>query len=251
MLRQNMLGIDNFKFIHLSEVDSTNVYAKSLILKEKTDNFIVIADTQTSGKTTKSNSVWDSPIGNLYFTMAVRIGKDYKKFTHLLSFLVALSLVESVKSISNTDVDIRIKWPNDVLLNVKKLSGILIEQEGDYSIIGIGVNIAHHPKNINIKYPTTSLADANINTTPAEFANILAKRIIQNLNFFINDNFKSLVERIKPYMYNINKMVYLSFNNQNFKGIFENIDSNGAIVIKTDSGVMSFLSAELTKENFI
>lgn len=246
-----MFDIGNFKFIHLSEVDSTNVYAKSLISNGKTDNFIIVADIQTNGKTTKSNSFWESPAGNLYFTMAVRIGKEYKKFSHLLSFLTALSLVESVKSISKPDINIKIKWPNDVLLNVKKLSGILIEQEGDYSIIGIGVNIAHHPKNINIKYPTTSLFDANINTTTEEFANILAKMIIQNLNFCIKDNFSSLVERIKPYMYNINKMVYLSFNNQKFKGVFEGIDSNGAIVLKTDSGVISFLSAELTKENFI
>lgn len=245
-----MFGFDNFKFIHLSSVESTNDYAKSLILNGETDNFIVVADSQTKGKTTKSNAVWESPVGNLYFTMAVRIDENYKQFTHLLSFLTALSLVESVKSISTPDINIKIKWPNDVLLNVKKLSGILIEQEGNYSIIGVGVNINQHPIS-GIKYPTISLFDANIHTAPAEFANILAKTIIQNLNFFIKDNFNGLVEKIKPYMYNINKMVYLTFNNQNFKGIFENIDSNGAIVIKTDSGVMSFLSAELTKENFV
>lgn len=244
-----MFNFDDFKFIHLSSVESTNDYAKSSILNNNSD-FIVIADTQTKGKTTKSNAIWESPVGNLYFSMAVRIGKEHQQFTHLLSFLTALSLVESVKSISGPDVDIKIKWPNDVLLNVKKLSGILIEQEGDYSVIGIGVNINQHPVS-GIKYPTTSLSDANIHTVPAEFAKILAKKIIQNLNFFMNNNFNSLVEKIKPYMYNINKTVYLSFNNQNFKGIFENIDSNGAIVIKTDSGVMSFLSAELTKENFV
>ncbi len=245
-----MFEFDKFKFIHLSSVESTNDYAKSLISKREIDNFIIVADKQTSGKTTKTNSVWESPVGNLYFTMAVRMGKEHQKFTHLLSFLTALSLVESVKSISPSDVNIKIKWPNDVLLNVKKLSGILIEQEEDYSIIGIGVNINQHPLT-GIKYPTTSLFDANILTSPAEFADILAKRIIQNLNFFICDNFNSLVKKIKPYMYNINKTVYLSFNNQNFTGIFEDIDSNGAIVIKTDSGVMSFLSAELTKENFV
>lgn len=246
-----MFDIRDFNFIHLSTIDSTNTYAKSLILNGKGTNCIIVADTQTCGKTTKSNSVWESPVGNLYFTMVVKIDKLYQKFVHLLSFLTALSLVESVQSLSSEDINIKIKWPNDVLFNVKKLSGILVEKENDFLIIGVGVNIAHCPKNINIKYPTTSLLNEGIGVNKDDFAQIFAKQIIKNLNWCMDDNFSTLIDKIKPYMYNFNKTVYLTFNGQNFVGIFENIDSNGAIVIKTDSEVMSFLSAELTKENFI
>lgn len=246
-----MFDIADFKFIHLSNVDSTNVYAKSLILNGENSNCIIVADTQTNGKTTKSNSFWESPVGNLYFTMAVKIDEHFQKFLHLFSFLSALSLVESVRGLSSEDINIKIKWPNDVLFNVKKLSGILIEKEKDFIIIGVGVNISHYPKSINIKYPTTSLLNEGINIGKDEFAHIFARQIIKNLNWCMETEFSELIDRIKNYMYKIGEKIFITFNNENFIGIFENIDSNGAIVIKTDSGVKSFLSAELTKENFI
>ncbi|MGN0929706.1 MAG: biotin--[acetyl-CoA-carboxylase] ligase [Alphaproteobacteria bacterium] len=245
-----MFDIADFEFIHLSTVDSTNVYAKSLVLNGKDSNFIIVADTQTQGKTTKSNSFWESPAGNLYFTMAVKIDKHFQKFSHLFSFLTALSLVESVKNLSS-NANIKIKWPNDVLFNVKKLSGILIEKEKDFIIIGVGVNIAHFPKDINIKYPTTSLLNEGINIDKDKFAQIFAEQIIKNLNWCIKTEFSGLINRIKNYMYKIGEEIFITFNNENFVGIFENIDSNGGIVLKTDNGIKTMLSGELTKENFI
>ena len=135
-----------------------------------------------------------------------------------------------VKNIS-PNANIKIKWPNDVLLNVKKLSGILIEKENDIIVIGIGVNILSSPKTNNIKYPTTSLKEAGIDIDKIKFAKLLTKKIIENLNNAIKTKFSSLIDDIKPYMYKINDTIYVDFNNEIIVGKFENLDINGGIII--------------------
>lgn len=245
-----MFNVNEFKFIHLESITSTNDYAKELFFSEKVSNFVVIADTQTNGKTTKNSSPWQSPVGNLYMSMTIKLIPEIERFTHLLSFITALSLTEVVKDIL-PNANIKIKWPNDVLLNVKKLSGILIEKENDIIVIGIGVNILSSPKTNNIKYPTTSLKEAGIDIDKIKFAKLLTKKIIENLNNAIKTKFSSLIDDIKPYMYKINDTIYVDFNNEIIVGKFENLDINGGIIIKTNRETKTLLSGTLTKENFI
>ena len=243
-----MLKFNDFQLFHLDKVDSTNKVAIEK-LNEYPHNFIVIADEQTSGKTTKSNIEWKSPIGNLYFSFVIKIPSQFNKFFQLISFISSLSIVEVIKVI-DTNVDIKIKWPNDVLLNMKKISGILIEKYMDFAIIGIGVNIKSFPI-INAKFPPTSLFDENIHIDKDEFAFLLANRLIENLNIAFDDNFTSITKQILPFMYKINQNVSLLFNNKIYSGIFIGIENNGAIKLKHNDTIQSFLSADLLKDNFI
>ena len=95
-----MFNVNEFKFIHLESITSTNDYAKELFFSEKVSNFVVIADTQTNGKTTKNSSPWQSPVLNLYMSMTIKLIPEIERYTHLLSFITALSLTEVVKDIS-------------------------------------------------------------------------------------------------------------------------------------------------------
>lgn len=138
LLKTSIIGKN---IIHFDDVDSTNIKAKELAQKDIEDGSIVIAETQTlsSGR---FNRKWFSPSGGLWFTLVLRPTippTEAPKITQI----AAASIYKTLKSFN---INTTIKWPNDILLNDKKLCGILAEMKCDmdrvhYLILGIGMNI--------------------------------------------------------------------------------------------------------------
>ena len=133
------------KIIKLDAIDSTNSFLKALSTQESCENFTVVStESQTEGKGQRGSG-WTSEAGkNLAFS--VLYNKKIEEITNLftLNIIVALSVVESLKTVCN--LNFAIKWPNDILAENKKIAGILIEntfknQNEVQSIIGIGLNV--------------------------------------------------------------------------------------------------------------
>ena len=115
--------------------------------------------------------VWVSPPGNLYASTLVHLrANDPAPAT--LALVAAVSLAEAV-GVFAPDLQLMVKWPNDLLVNGAKLTGILLERAGDAVIIGMGVNLAHHPDLPD--RPATSLAAHGIEVLPALFCETLAE----------------------------------------------------------------------------
>ena len=108
---------------------------------------VVMAETQTAGRG-RYGRTWQSPKGNLYMSLVL---PDMGKNTPYIAFLTAVAVADSLP-----DFNVSLKWPNDVLLDGKKLAGILVERVGDKIIVGIGVNVISNPTE-NVLYPTASL----------------------------------------------------------------------------------------------
>lgn len=87
-----------------------------------------------------------------------------------LAFVAAVSLQETIASYG---VEAMIKWPNDLLIDGAKLSGILLERVDDAVVVGFGVNLAHHPAGLD--RPTTSLAAHDVHVDAQQFAKVLAE----------------------------------------------------------------------------
>ena len=119
------------------EISSTNDIA---IENHRKDEFtIFIAEKQSKGRGRNSRD-WFSPSGlNLYFSFILKPGLDKKYFTSIPLF-TAHSLYKTVKSYI-TNKNVCIKWPNDILVDKKKISGVLIEIKGDSVIVGVGINV--------------------------------------------------------------------------------------------------------------
>ena len=115
--------------------------------------------------------VWASPTGNLYASTLVRL-RPGDPAPATLALVAAVSLAEAV-GVFAPDLPLTIKWPNDLLVNGAKLTGILLERTGDAVIIGMGVNLAHHPDLPD--RPATSLATHGIDVTPSLFCETLAE----------------------------------------------------------------------------
>ncbi len=133
------------RIIKLDAIDSTNRFLKALSTQESCENFTVVCtESQTEGKGQRG-SVWASEVGK-NLTFSVLYNQKAEEITSLftLNIIVALSIVEALKSSSN--LNFVIKWPNDILAENKKIGGILIENTFKnsnevQSIIGIGLNV--------------------------------------------------------------------------------------------------------------
>lgn len=135
----------NFTFQHIETVDSTNAFLQRMQGTSEINGFVVSADEQTAGKGMGSNS-WESAKGlNLTFSVALNMSWLPAAEQFLLSQLVPLAMLEVIGNYLPNE-QLKIKWPNDLYFDGRKLGGILINStiSGNYlgsSIVGIGLNV--------------------------------------------------------------------------------------------------------------
>ena len=145
------------KIIRYEIVDSTNDEAKRLIKHGEGEGVVVIAGCQTKGRG-KPGSSWFSPQGEgLYLSAIVKPGRNVADLG-LITFVVAEAVVAAIKSL--TTIAATIKKPNDVLIDGKKVAGILVERlASGYLIIGIGLNVNNREESFpeDITQKATSL----------------------------------------------------------------------------------------------
>lgn len=149
-----------YRLKSIQETDSTNEEVKKAAIAGEAEGFVVQSVIQTAGKG-RSGRSWSSPEGNLYVSLLLRpncVVADAGFHT----FITALAVYDAVREfLPNAKTEI--KWPNDVLVEDKKISGILLESSPsenglvEWLVIGVGINVRHYPSASN--HPATSLAE--------------------------------------------------------------------------------------------
>ena len=144
-----------YKLISLDKIPSTQDVAHDLIAAGRAkDKTVITATVQTAGRG-RYRRTWVSRAGNLYASFLYKIRKPNPELSYAVAVAVAETLI-------HFGVPTQIKWPNDVLVDGKKISGILIEYSNNFVIIGIGINVAHAPRLPG--YPTAKINDfTNVN----------------------------------------------------------------------------------------
>ena len=125
-----------------NEVDSTNNLAKELAAKGASEGTLVVADKQTSGKGRLGRN-WESPAGTGIWMSLILRPNVLPQYASQLTLVAGLGVCEAVKK--STGLDAKIKWPNDIVVNGKKVCGILTEMSAEmdrvnYVVVGIGIN---------------------------------------------------------------------------------------------------------------
>lgn len=229
-----------WEILYFDKLGSTNDKAQEFCL-QKGKKTIVQAGTQTSGRGRRDHQ-WVSCAGNLFFSLVLEF--DLKYLGHLV-IISALSVWETIKELSPT-ADVLLKWPNDILLHNAKVCGILLEKgAGDYIIVGIGVNIAEAPKNINILYPVTSLKKEGINTTADAFLQLFLQKLSSNLEKRQQKGFAPLQQKWLDNVKNIGQEIVLKQEKRTDRGIFLGIDEDGNLLLKTENATEKFLAGEV------
>lgn len=180
---------------------------------------VVMAETQTAGRG-RYGRTWQSPKGNLYMSLVL---PDMGKNTPYIAFLTAVAVADSLP-----DFNVSLKWPNDVLLDGKKLAGILVEKVGDKVIVGIGVNIISNPTE-NVLYPTASLEGRLRPMT-------VAKRILLQYNTLLElldkKGFKAIRTRWLSCAKGLGQAMSVHLADSEVQGIFKGISATGALLLK-------------------
>ena len=175
-----------FKIFKYQSVTSTNDVAINLIKKEKKEKGCVHAIFQTEGRGTKGKK-WISQKGNLFLSIFFQLKKKYPPFNEF-SIINPIIISEILKLFCD-EKSIGLKFPNDILVNKKKICGVLQEvisfNDKKFLIIGIGLNVIKNPT-IKNKYEATNIyEESNKKTKTNEIINLI---ISSYEKFFLNIN---------------------------------------------------------------
>ncbi len=230
----------NYHYLHFDEIDSTNVYLKNSY--QLLDNFtFVSADYQSKGKG-RNDRVWESVKGlNLMFSVLIKDPRLVNE-SNALSLMTAVEISKLLESCNIKNISI--KWPNDVLVNDKKICGILLEgQIPNYLVVGIGLNVNQKEFLESLRRPATSIAnELNKDIDIEVIKEKLFPNIINNFNKLDKDEYLSY---FRTHNYLLNKRVKVNINHQLFIGEVVGIDDNFNIQILSHDLLLHVDSGEL------
>lgn len=229
----------NWEIHHYAVVGSTNDEAQKFC-SSAGKYTVVQADTQTAGRGRRGRQ-WCSLPGNLFFSLVLEF--DLRQLGALVQ-LAGLSVWQTVKHIS-PQADVKLKWPNDVLLNGAKMSGMLLEKGGgDYMIVGIGVNVAHSPQNAEMLYPTISLEEGGIKTTAADFLHTFLQIFSADLESWRAGRF-NLSQLWLDNAANVGSAIEVRQNDTVQRGIFAGVDENANLLLQQDNCVRKITAGDV------
>ena len=233
------LRIDLVKqFVVFEEVSSTNAKAKDLVQEGKIEGTVVLSQIQKKGRG-RFGRVWRSPEGGLYFSILLRPKCKPEKAT-LLPLLAALSVCKTITSIC--DLNVAIKWPNDVQIDGKKVSGILLESESntgrlDYVILGVGINLNTDIDLLPAEFNATSIAsEIGIKLDYHVFLKKLLSKLDKYYALFNEEKYESILKEWKEHSDTIGRKVRITSSNENICGVASDIDESGFLIVKTNAG---------------
>jgi len=230
------------------------------------NGLVIVSDEQTAGKG-RAERKWVSDIGGLWFSILVIKPNILASNTNQIQMLSAVSVCETINAITNLNT--KIKWPNDILINSKKVGGILVDvgikgPKIDYLVIGIGINvntdsnatrkelqkkIQYDDENIkktnnDLTLDVTSLKD-ELNNQDLDKLKIL-KEILQKIEFYFfsieqdqesvyNENTHNLIEKYKSLCETIGKRICIYDKGQiRYCGFAKEINDDGSLMIERD-----------------
>ncbi len=239
--KQNLSG---WEWYEAETVTSTNDEIKNLAVGNAA--VVLSAVCQTGGRGRRGRS-WQPVIGNLYFTYTLDIAP--KELSRVVC-LIGLSLAETVIAAA-PQADVKIKWPNDVFLGGKKLSGILLENLSDtHWVVGIGVNIVAAPQLSNASYAAGSLQENGIMLDRTDFLRYYLAKFAETMQAYRDKGFAPLKKRWLELALNYRGRISIKQENETKTGLFSALDDNGYLILKTETGEERIVAGDLfiTKE---
>lgn len=207
------------------EIDSTNLELARKNLADLPEFSAVIAGSQTLGKGRLGRS-WQSPAGSsLSLSVLIRPASEQER--QWLTLIAALAVSEAL---SDLGINAGIKWPNDILVQGKKLCGILASAEQDAVIVGIGVNIKSHPELIDT---AVALEALGVSTTIDELAALIGQQL-QLLVSEFRENPQSIRDKFDSACITLGQQVRAEFpDGRSSYGLASEVNQSGQLVILT------------------
>jgi BirA family transcriptional regulator, biotin operon repressor / biotin---[acetyl-CoA-carboxylase] ligase len=218
---------------YFDAVDSTMDVARDLARKQCPHFTVVIAGRQTKGRG-RLKRTWQSSEGGLYFTVVVR-PEVPPALSSRVNFAASMILAQTLRGLF--DVHAAVKWPNDILVDGKKVAGILSEMDAEtdrvnFINIGIGINVNNDPT----PDEPMALSLKKILGRPVE-RRALLKTFLDGFEHTIDDaGLVNVVSQWKKYTQTLNRQVKIVTTREVAKGLAVDVDDDGALIIKLPDG---------------
>lgn len=231
--------ISDYHLLSFEELDSTNEEAKRLARAGGCHGAVIWAKKQSDGKG-RMGRAWLSAEGNLFVSVLLQPEKPMAELAQL-SFVAALSALEAIAPMLERDKKLQTKWPNDILLDDKKLGGILLESfktecsDKTWVVVGVGVNVDSFPP--RTEFPATCLRDAGVELVSAKI--ILSRFIhhfIERYDEWNAKGFAPIRSNWLVHAWKIKEQITARLPDSEITGIFEGLDEAGGLIIKPENG---------------
>ena len=245
-LKTKVLGRE---VISYKKVDSTNTIAYGLAEKGMKEGTVILADEQVKGKG-RHGRHWSSPSkGGIYMSCILRPAIAPNEISRI-TLLTAVAVSQAIRDISSLEVTI--KWPNDIMIDGKKLCGILTEMKAeqdsvDFVVLGIGINV--NAKTSQLPKGASSIKDElHLRGGKTILSRVeLAKKVLEKLDEYYNlmkrEGFDPIIEMWKDLSTMIGSRVKVTLAGKTFEGLAHDINPDGALVVRLDSGVLEKISS--------
>jgi BirA family biotin operon repressor/biotin-[acetyl-CoA-carboxylase] ligase len=237
-----ILWPQGYRKIQHRELDSTSAQARRLAEAGEPGPLWIAAERQSAGRG-RRGKVWQSGSGNLAATLLLRPQAPAAVIGQL-SFAAALAVAETASHFAPRAV-ITVKWPNDVLAEGRKLSGILLESGPNWLAIGIGLNLASFPE--DTEFPATSLTQLGVAVpSPDDVLCVLAARLAHWYGAWMDQGFESLRAAWLARAGGLGGPIrarLASFETR--EGVFEGIDAAGALLLNERGRVSAIATGEV------
>lgn len=233
--------------VYLKEADSTNLAVKTLAEKDAPAGTLVVADAQTAGRGRRGRS-WISPPGEaIYMSLLLRPDCNPDKASSL-TLVMALAVVEALEEIAPSSCGI--KWPNDVVMNGKKVCGILTEMSAEldaihYVIIGTGINANQSLFEEELADKATSLLiETGHKVNRAQFIARVMHFFEKEYEVFIRTyDLSGLTDMYNQYLLNRGKQVRVLDPKGEYEGVAQSINERGELLVERKDGTVTAVYA--------
>jgi len=229
--------LQQYNLLVFEEIDSTNNEAKRLIQSGALDRLVIWSKQQTNGRG-RYGRHWNSVEGNLYMSILLPVQCSLAKAAQL-SFVMGLCVHDVISFLAKKQklkLDIKLKWPNDILVSGEKISGILLEslpeEDSGWIVIGLGMNVEQSPDVEN----ATSLKALGIKTNVGQILGMVMNKFDYYHNLWSIYGFSKIRQMWIKKAYKLGDVVTITDIKNRISGIFETIDKDGAMKIKLASG---------------
>lgn len=223
---------------YFDEIDSTNIKAKELAEQGYPNGTLVVADQQVSGRGRRGRS-WESPSGIGIFMTLMLKPEINPNNASMLTLVAALAVAKAIKEV--TGLDAQIKWPNDIVINGKKICGILTEMSAQFDyinhiVIGIGINVHNEVFSDEIAHMASSLLleSQGKKFRRAEIIEKILEYFEEYYEIYLEtEDLTALTGEYNKILVNMNKPVRVLDPKDEFEGKAMGITAKGELIVDT------------------
>ncbi|WP_437131077.1 biotin--[acetyl-CoA-carboxylase] ligase [Peptostreptococcus russellii] len=221
---------------YFKSIDSTNTFAKNIAPKSD-EGMVIISDEQSSGKGRVGREWISKENEGIYFSIILKPDIDIMN----ASFLTQVAGAAMVSSLEKMGVESTIKWPNDIIVNGKKISGILTEMSAEidqisYIVVGIGVNLYNQSFEEEIESKATSLKKEGYDIDKKEFLQRFFLEFEDLYKEFLSGDKESTISILRKKSAVLDKEVYIIDRTGKTKVYARDIDENGNLLVEKENG---------------